>query len=207
MHTLFLDLASHNGFLAAVTADAVVASHAVDHRIGDHELIPLIETVLSEAGWTYADLTHVACVTGPGGFTSLRVAVTCANVLADQLRIPSAGVHLSELYRERSAVSDQRSDVYWLHSTKKDQLFVRGGQWKEPSLVVLADFLQSCPKKLSWCGELIDEHRKAIADVADMVSLSNHESPLRNIEEILPAFLAGLHYERKPLEPWYGRGW
>ena len=202
MHCLFLDLASHHGLLACVTEDAVRASRAVDHRIGDHELVPLIETVLKEAGWNYPDLTQIACVTGPGGFTSLRVAVTCANVLADQLGIPSAGVHLSELYRERSVDSDQRSDVYWLHSTKKDQLFVRGGQWKDPSLVLLGDLLQQLPKKISWCGELIEEQAKSIGAVAEIA-----ESPLRKNEDILPKFLANLRYENKPLEPWYGRGY
>lgn len=199
MHCLFLDLASHQGLLAAVRQEGVVAFRPVDHRIGDHELLPLIEALLHEAGWTYADLTQIACVTGPGGFTSLRVAVTCANVLADQLKIPSVDVHLSDLYRARA----QGADAYWLHSTKKDQLFARGNHWTEPTLLMVEDFrsaiVKQCPTL--WMGELIPEHEKII----------EHEGlvrcPLAETVTILPDFLSKLHFKRKPLEPWYGRGW
>ncbi|MBM3230838.1 tRNA (adenosine(37)-N6)-threonylcarbamoyltransferase complex dimerization subunit type 1 TsaB [Candidatus Peregrinibacteria bacterium] len=203
MHCLFLDLASHNGLIACVTGNKTVASHPVDHRVGDHELLPRIESMLKEAGWSYPDLTHVACVTGPGGFTSLRVAVTCANVLADQLGIPSAGVHLSDVYGAR--LGHEKRDMrheYWFHSTKKEQLFIRGGEWAEPSLVMVEDLLKTLPKKITWCGELIDEHRQAITGVAEMM-----EALLRPYSEVLPAFLSGAVFAKKQLEPWYGRGW
>jgi hypothetical protein len=162
MRALFLDLASHpstssgqaQGLLACVTGERVTALEAVDHRVGDHELIPLFERVLSTASWGSKDLTHVACVIGPGGFTSLRVAVAFANTLAHELTIPAAGIHLSDLYAARITPhpplgcargnlshppSPLRSfgragwereqgeaSFLWLHSTKKYELFVRG---------------------------------------------------------------------------------
>ena len=82
-------------------ADAVIASEFVHARISDADLIPLVEQVLKAAGWEYKDIDAVACIVGPGGFTSLRVAVAFANTLGDQLGIPVAGIHLSELYRAR----------------------------------------------------------------------------------------------------------
>lgn len=102
MRYLFLDLASHSGLLACVEDQTIKASEPVDHRIGDHELIPLFEKTLDAAGWKAADLTHIACVIGPGGFMSLRVAVAFANTLMHQLKIPIAGIHLSDLYAARA---------------------------------------------------------------------------------------------------------
>ncbi|MDD5751468.1 MAG: tRNA (adenosine(37)-N6)-threonylcarbamoyltransferase complex dimerization subunit type 1 TsaB [Candidatus Peribacteraceae bacterium] len=101
MRILFIDLASHNGLLACVTEHHVVASVPLDHRVDDGELMTMLEKVLQEAGWKFADLTHVACVTGPGGFMSLRVAVALANTLVHQLKIPGTGVHLSDVYAAR----------------------------------------------------------------------------------------------------------
>jgi len=114
MRYLFLDLASHSGLLACVEDQTIKASEPVDHRIGDHELIPLFEKTLDAAGWKAADLTHIACVIGPGGFMSLRVAVAFANTLIHQLKIPGAGIHLSDLCAARSfssSGSDEQTSI------------------------------------------------------------------------------------------------
>ncbi len=214
MRCLFIDLASHDALLACVTERRVSSSRSVHSRIGDHELIPLVESLLSEAGWRYEDVTHVACVIGPGGFTSLRVALAFANVLADQLGIPLAGIHLSDLYRVRVGDRDRKEEVYWLHSTKRDQLFICGGKWKEPTLIDIhslspipqysnphSPVFQSPtpnPYPILWMGELIPEHRAKIG--TDPVQLTS-------LTEILPAFLAAQTYSKKSLQPWYGRGW
>ena len=197
MHYFFLDIASHNGLIACLSKDSVISSREVSTRVRDHELIPLVEECLKEAGWEYQDLDRIACVVGPGGFTSLRVAVSFANTLIDQLEIKGAGVHLSDLYFERSEdrKNERAEDLYWIHSTKRDSLFVRGGKWKEPTLISVDEI----PKDGLWMGELLDE-QKEIIDAA-----GSHGSQLRSVSEILPEFVQGLEYSKKPLEPWYGR--
>lgn len=188
MKCLFIDLASRDGTIACCTAETVVATEEVSNRITDGEVIPAVEKVLAHAGWKMNDITHIACVVGPGGFTSLRVAVTFVNVLADQLGVPSAAVHLSDLYKTRT-----EEDAYWMHSTKKDQLFVCGGKWEEPTLISLNDI--PCG---NWMGELLEEHQKASG--AEQVSL-------KELSEVLPEFITTLSYSKDILHPWYGRGW
>lgn len=217
MKCLFLDLASHNGLLSCITKDAVIASAPVDHRLGDHELIPVVETLLKDAGWTYQDLTGIACVVGPGGFTSLRVAVAFANTLAWSLKIPSAGVHLSDLYAARFILAGGRlqsaateGNCLWLHSTKKTELFARGfGScaqiFPEAVCVSLDDFrsmvgaLHAMP--LRWTGELIPEHQQIVED------LHMQMMEIEPIEKILPRFLRTPSFKNQTLLPWYGRGW
>lgn len=188
MKCLYIDLASRDGLIACTTESGVVAYEEVSNRISDGEVIPIVDSVLKSASWNIADITHIACVVGPGGFTSLRVAVTFANVLADQLGIPSGGIHLSDLYKART-----EEDVYWMHSTKKDQLFVRGGKWEEPTLISLNDI--PCGP---WMGELLEEHEKASG--AERVDLA----PL---DEVLPNVVNVAEYSNEILHPWYGRGW
>ncbi|MBM3228008.1 tRNA (adenosine(37)-N6)-threonylcarbamoyltransferase complex dimerization subunit type 1 TsaB [Candidatus Peribacteria bacterium] len=210
VRTLYIDLASNKGFLALVTEQSVLASDHIDQRIGDHALLPRLETVLGVGGGGWKDITHIACVVGPGGFMSLRVGVALANTLSDQLGIPSTGIHLSDVYLARSSKEQGvGSSILWLHSTKKTELFVRGfGDaakiWPEATHVTLEQ-LSAFSFQLSgmyWCGELIPEHRAAITSAAKV-----DELPLQSLEDILPAFLAHQKYQKQILKPWYGRGW
>ena len=201
MRTLFLDLASHSGLLACIDAERFAASVAVDRRISDRELVPLYEQLLQEAGWQPSSIERIACVTGPGGFTSLRVAAAFANALSFSLHVPLAGIHLSDLYGARCA-----PPMLWMHSTKKEQLFARGfgtfpQDFAEPMLWALGDFLHVLPATTVWAGELIPEHAAAIEKTGAT------PASLRPLTEILPDFLARQVYSPQTLKPWYGRGW
>jgi tRNA threonylcarbamoyl adenosine modification protein YeaZ len=201
VRTLFLDLASHEGCIACCDTAQVLAFEPASPGMRDDALIPAIERVLATANTSWQSLTHVACVTGPGGFTSLRVGVTCANTVADQRTLPIAGVHLSDVYHARSG----KADCLWLHSTRKHELFVRGfgtyaTNWPEPILVQLEEFVPLFPTNALWMGECIAEHSVALA------ARSPQQAKLREVQEVLPALLAGLPYSNAPLMPWYGRG-
>jgi len=201
MNYLFLDIASHEGIIACANDTSVVASHACTNRLSDHELIPCVEKMLKQANWSYKDFTHIACVIGPGGFTSLRVAVAFANTLSDQLDIPAAGVHLSDLYSAR--IPNPQSPILWVHSTKKSELFARTfdcDPWPEPTHLTLEEFIKQAPKSTQWCGELIEEHAKEI------IELGGKEVELSDPLDVLPVFLSKLEYNKDPLQPWYGRG-
>ena len=194
------------------TEKSVISAEHIDQRLGDQELMSRVEKTLQIANCKLQDLTQIACVIGPGGFMSLRVAVALANTLSDQLKIPIAGIHLSEVYEERLQIANCKlQSCLWLHSTKKQELFVRGfGEaakiWSEATHVILEDFLNILRRdaplaRLLWVGELIPEQRDAIE------ALGMQECTPCPIEEILPGFLAGQEYKKQILEPWYGRGW
>lgn len=209
MRILYLDLASHDGLLACVTDEAVAASAPVSHRIDDAALMPLVEGALANAGWSHRDLTQIACVIGPGGFTSLRVAVALANVLSHELKIPSCGIHLSDVYqfrvtgfglRDPVTCNSQLANGLWLHSTKKHELFVRKAR-EEPQCETIDELRNMLTNGIQWTGELIPEHRKIIDESGAK------EVPLRSLEKILPEFLKQQTYKKQILTPWYGRGW
>ena len=222
MHSLFLDTASHRHVLA-------LASESQTHVIkdlpafGDTGMIPALEEALKEVKWKYADLTHIACVTGPGGFASIRTGITAANTLAYALKIPLAGVHVSDLWAARvsgchaehgrsmtwanvppfdRAQGDTTPSFLWLHSTKKNLLFVRGfgtfkKQFPEPMLIALEDATNLQGK---YVGELLEEHQKTLTGCT--VVAKENIAPLG---EALPALLKNFSYTQKSIAPWYGR--
>lgn len=197
MHILSINLASHDGHIAVCSESQVLAWSDADHRMPDNELLPLLEKTLRDAHITYKDLTHIACVTGPGGFTSIRSGVTLSNVLSHELKIPIAGMHLSDVYFARRTVPT----TWWLHSTKKDQLFVRGGSIAEPTLLSIDHALTHFESGGQWMGELIESQEELVQ------TRGLTPADLLPLQEVLPQFLAAQSYASTLLEPWYGRGW
>jgi hypothetical protein len=59
-------------------------------------LLPMLETVLKDAGLAWSDIGLVACGTGPGNFTGIRVSVAMARGLALGLGITAIGVTMFE---------------------------------------------------------------------------------------------------------------
>ncbi len=206
MKAFFLDLASHEKLFALVTGDRTVGSAKVNDSTDEAALLPTIESLLKKAGWQFEDLTHIATVTGPGGFMSLRVGISLANTLSWSLHIPIAGVHLSDLWFSRACRSPLVACSFvWLHSTKKNLLFIRGfgelsKQWPEPTLIAIED-LQAKSYKLkaiSYIGELIDEHQKVLNQLKPL-------EPILPVEEVLPKLLTGCTWKKEIVTPWYGR--
>ncbi len=94
----------------------------------------------------------------------------------------------------------------WVHSTKKNELFIRGfgelqKQFPEALCITVDDLKKIITKKIQWMGELIPEHRSIVDDAGAKEAL------LKPLEEVLPRFLKCQTYKEQILTPWYGRGW
>ena len=62
-------------------------------------------------------------------FMTIRVALSMANAMAYALKVPLAGMHLSDVWGARITRSGDAAsprDWVWLHSTKKTHAFARG---------------------------------------------------------------------------------
>ena len=55
------------------------------------DLLKNIDELLASRGKSLEDLTGIGIVKGPGSFTGLRIGLTVANTLADDLGIPIVG--------------------------------------------------------------------------------------------------------------------
>ncbi|MEK7137582.1 MAG: hypothetical protein AAB853_04850 [Patescibacteria group bacterium] len=214
MHILFLDTASAEPSLLLSTEEKILVRKMLPKQ-GESHITRYLEEALKEVGWRYEDLTHIACIAGPGGFVSVRVGITMANVLSHFLGTSLAGVHLSELWEAR--VSSPYSlpvgeGFYWLHSTRRTQLFIRNLcpsgrsachpqsdilKYSEP---VLIDLEEAATLEGAYVGELIEEHRKALPGCTPV-----SPSSIKALEEVLPSFLSKLSYKQEQLLPWYGR--
>lgn len=93
--TLTLGFDTSGSYCAAALLhdDAIIAYAHEDMAKGQAErLMPLLEELLTEAGFVWQDITRIGVGIGPGNFTGIRISVSAARGLALSLGIPAIGV-------------------------------------------------------------------------------------------------------------------
>src|SRR6185312_15940745 len=83
-----------NGCSAAVLRDGKIAAHrfAAMARGQSEQILPMIDTVLGEAGVAITALDLIAVTVGPGAFTGLRIGIAAARGLALASGVPALGI-------------------------------------------------------------------------------------------------------------------
>jgi len=146
---------------AALYLDGEVhEQYALAPREHTHRLLPMMETVLAEAGVTLAGLDALAFACGPGSFTGLRIAAATIQGVALAQELPVvpvsslAGMAQGAVrlygYQQILAGFDARmAEVYWgMYRYNEDQSIV------EPVMrdVVSPPEQLSVPEQGSWTG-------------------------------------------------------
>ncbi|KPK16558.1 MAG: hypothetical protein AMJ62_05000 [Myxococcales bacterium SG8_38] len=107
MKLLCIDTATEHGTVAVTRDDGSCASVCWRSSGRNAEnLFGYIESALSEADVSREELVGIGVVTGPGGFTSLRVGLATAKGLALGLDLPIVGVSSLRVIARSIEVSD-----------------------------------------------------------------------------------------------------
>lgn len=110
MKILALTTATPRCEVALLDGDVIKASTSyVDEMMHAERVFPAIDTVLTQANCSRADLGAVACDVGPGSFTGVRVGLASAKGMALALQIPLLGI--SGLTAMAAAVFHARPDA------------------------------------------------------------------------------------------------
>ena len=127
---LGFDTSGHHCAAALRWPDDNVAHVFEDMAKGQAErLMPLLQELLDQEGFDWADLDAVAVGIGPGNFTGIRIGVSAARGLALGLNIPAIGVSSFELVRGANSTQDQRPQFVSVpapRATSYLQLFENG---------------------------------------------------------------------------------
>jgi tRNA threonylcarbamoyladenosine biosynthesis protein TsaB len=104
--------------------DVVLLREAEGTRKHASSLLPLIDTGLSEIGWSIGDLDSLAVSAGPGSFTSLRIGLATAKGLAFGRNLRAVGVSTLEAMASAAPIADSSAAVNVVAL-----LDARRGQW------------------------------------------------------------------------------
>ncbi|MGH1447301.1 MAG: tRNA (adenosine(37)-N6)-threonylcarbamoyltransferase complex dimerization subunit type 1 TsaB [Cognatishimia sp.] len=90
---LAFDTSAAHCAAALLRGDEILASKVVEMSRGQaEELMPLLETLLTDQGHSWNDLSAIGVGIGPGNFTGIRISVSAARGLSLALNIPAIGV-------------------------------------------------------------------------------------------------------------------
>ena len=95
MITVALDASTYAGSVAVLDGSRLVAERDVTMKGGDPQqerLMPAVAAALAQAHVTSRDVRRIVCGSGPGSFTSLRIAASIAKGLAFGLGCPLCAV-------------------------------------------------------------------------------------------------------------------
>lgn len=170
---LAIETSGRMGSVALGVDDRVVASAALsgDMRHAG-ELIPCVDTLLTQTKWQCDSLTDVFVSIGPGSFTGLRLGVTLARTLAWSVGARVVAVPtVDALARNALAVDPVPPHLAVMLDAKRGQVYAAafdldGNRCSKTIDACLADpreFLSRCPRPLALLGEGIAHHRDAIA--------------------------------------------
>ncbi len=95
-----IDTSGKNGGLALVSGDAdtceVIEETPIAGGTFSAQLVPQLAALLNQHGFRKEDLNGIACASGPGSFTGLRVGLAAVKALAEILDIPIAAISVLE---------------------------------------------------------------------------------------------------------------
>jgi len=106
-------------------------SQSGDFKVSEN-LLKLIHKLLEKNNVAFRELKGIIVVTGPGPFTSLRIAVTIANTLSYSLKIPVVDVTNEEEYDNQKLIEIGLKIIHKQEVGKYIKPFYN----KEPNIVI-----------------------------------------------------------------------
>ncbi len=95
-------------------------------------LLPLIDSVLADAGWGLADCALIAVSIGPGSFTGLRIGLAVAKGLALATGLPVCGVPTLEAYA--LALGPRPGTIWPVLDARKGEVYAGAFHWDGDAL-------------------------------------------------------------------------
>jgi tRNA threonylcarbamoyladenosine biosynthesis protein TsaB len=153
MRVLAIDTSTLAGGVALIEGERTVAEYLLDVRLTHSErLMPAIDRIVNDAGWTARELAGLAVAVGPGSFTGLRIGVSVAKGLALALSIPIAAVPTLDALA--AALPCAALPVCPVVVARRDEVYASLYRWDGAAMRREWDYLALSPSELAeWFRE------------------------------------------------------
>lgn len=184
MKILAIDTSSAALGVALCSEKAMLAEFTQNKALTHSEkLMPLIDIMLKNIDEDIQSVDVVACTTGPGSFTGIRIGVSTANAFAMANKIPVIGISSLEAlahnfkYADHVIVSTmyaQRDDyyrgIYSFEDAKMSIIKSEEAISKDEILLEIREIMKA-QKKVILCGEMPDRYRTGLMESEELKTL------------------------------------
>jgi tRNA threonylcarbamoyladenosine biosynthesis protein TsaB len=188
----------------------IVASESLPMLRGHAEaLMPLLQRVMQQAGFGFADIDRIAVTTGPGSFTGLRVGIAAARGIALAAQKPAVGLSTLPAYAAPHIASDERFPVVAAIDARHNhvylQVFAPGGSlFTVPRLAPLREAVKAAAETSSFIAGSAAQLVAAGLTADDPVPVAVDASTAPDIAWVA-RMGAVVPEEQAPLKPQYLR--
>jgi len=110
--TIAIETSGHIGSVALGINGQLLAEKNFSRDMAHaRELLPVMADLCRQAGWQPPEITHLYLTIGPGSFTGLRIAVSCAKALAFALPISIVPVPTTEALALNALDAERQAGV------------------------------------------------------------------------------------------------
>jgi tRNA threonylcarbamoyladenosine biosynthesis protein TsaB len=212
MRVLAIDtaLAACSAAVLDTAYGGIVASESLPMQRGHAEaLLPLLQRVMQQAGFGFADIDRIAVTTGPGSFTGLRVGIAAARGLALAAKKPAVGLSTLSAYAAPHIASDERFPVVAAIDARHNhvylQVFAAGGSLiVAPRLAPLREAVKAAAETSSFIAGSAAQLVAAGLTADDPVPVAVDASTAPDIAWVA-RMGAVVPEEQAPLKPQYLR--
>ncbi len=104
MKILAFDSVAKVASCAVADGERILASYSIDNGLTQSELLmPMAENIMKSLGMSFDDIELLACTTGPGSFTGVRIGVALIKGIAFGRDIPCVGVSALDALAENAS--------------------------------------------------------------------------------------------------------
>jgi len=140
MHILAIDTTGLAASVALVTEGKTVAEFTLSHEMTHSQTImPLVEHMADTLQFPLADIDGIACASGPGSFTGLRIGVATAKGLAFALGkkivpVPTLDALAYNVFETEAVIAP-------IMDARRNQVYTALYRWENSKLLRLTDYL------------------------------------------------------------------
>lgn len=154
MNILALDTSTEICSVALCCDDKIFDRYEIAAQRHTELLIPMIESVLNEAGITREELDVLAYTKGPGSFTGLRITVGVTQGLSLALDIPAIPISTLQVIAQRCFREFNKTNVLVAIDARMNQVYWGGYQLSSKNIMqeIINDRLDN-PQNISVPNE------------------------------------------------------
>ncbi|MDD1792920.1 tRNA (adenosine(37)-N6)-threonylcarbamoyltransferase complex dimerization subunit type 1 TsaB [Enterovibrio makurazakiensis] len=125
---LAVDTATENCSVALKVGDETIARCEIAPREHTTKILPMVDSVLAEAGLTLNQLDALAFGRGPGSFTGVRIGIGIAQGLAFGANLPMVGVSTLAAMAQQAYRRHQADHVLATIDARMNEIYAGGFQ-------------------------------------------------------------------------------
>lgn len=187
MNILVIDTATESCSVALETAQGVLSRFEICPQEHSRKLLPMVQSVLEEAGVELTQLDLLAVGAGPGSFTGVRIAMGMIQGMALGTGLPIVKVSTLQALAQQAYHQQQKTNVVSLLDARMSEVYFGHYQSDDSGLMRLQGVEQVLPPESLASGALQDIHDYTCAGTGWMAYPALSESIRNDIEVTLPA--------------------